>query len=96
MPATPDQFKPAARWIRREIARRVTSAHPSHVASRVLEEADAKFALGSFGVEGWAKSPNLGYQYLNFGDSYAPTIVIRSNAITAMVFVAMGGYAAYA
>ena len=62
----------------------------------MLEEADKKFQLGSYGVEGWAKSPSLGYQYLNYGDTYDPTIVIRSNPTRATVIVALGGWGSYA
>jgi hypothetical protein len=91
-----EKLQQAAKWIRRELTKRDDSSHPSHLANKVLEEADEKFGLGSFGVEGWAKSPSIGYQYLNYGDSYDPTIVVRSNPTRATVFVALGGWASYA
>lgn len=91
-----EKLQQAAKWIRREITKRDDGSHPSHLASKVLEEADDKFGLGSYGVEGWAKSPRLGYQYLNYGDPYDPTIVVRSNPTQATVFVALGGWASYA
>lgn len=91
-----DKLQLAAKWIRREIKKRDDGSHPSHLAAKVLEEADEKFKLGSYGVEGWAKSPSRGYQYLNYGDPYDSTIVVRSNPTRAAVFVALGGWAAYA
>jgi hypothetical protein len=91
-----DKLQLAAKWIRREIKKRDDGSHPSHLAAKVLEEADEKFNLGSYGVEGWAKSPSRGYQYLNYGDPYDATIVVRSNPTQATVFVALGGWATYA
>jgi hypothetical protein len=91
-----EKLQQAAKWIRRELNKRDDGSHPSHLANKVLEEADEKFGLGSFGVEGWAKSPSIGYQYLNYGDSYDPTIVVRSNPTRATVIVALGGWASYA
>ncbi len=91
-----EKLQQAAKWIRRELSKRSDSSHPSHLAGKVLEEADEKFKLGSFGVEGWAKSPSLGYQYLNYGDPYDATIVVRSNPTRATVHVALGGWASYA
>lgn len=91
-----EKLQQAAKWIRREIKKRDDGSHPSHLAAKLLEEADEKFKLGSYGVEGWAKSPSRGYQYLNYGDSYDPTIVVRSNPTQATVFVALGGWASYA
>ena len=91
-----EKLQEAAKWIRRELTKRSDGGHPSHLAAKVLEEADKKFDLGSFGVEGWAKSPSVGYQYLNYGDSYDPTIIVRSNRTGARVSVALGGWASYA
>jgi hypothetical protein len=93
---TKENLQRAAKWIRRELTKRDFSGHPSHLASKVLEEADEKFSLRSFGVEGWAKSPSIGYQYLNYGDPYDATIVVRSNPTRATVHVALGGWAVYA
>ncbi|HSX23309.1 MAG TPA: hypothetical protein VLE97_11100 [Gaiellaceae bacterium] len=91
-----EKLQQAAKWVRRELTKRDDGSHPSHLASKVLEEADEKFALGSYGVEGWSKSPRFGYQYLNYGDPYDPTIVVRSNPTRATVIVALGGWASYA
>lgn len=88
---TKETLKKAARWIRRELTKRADGSHPSHLAARILAEADERFALASFGVEGWAKSPQTGVQYLNYGDPYDATIVVRSNATRATVHVAVGG-----
>lgn len=95
-PPTKEKFQQAAKWIRRELTKRDDGSHPSHLAAKVLEEANQKFGLGSYGVEGWAKSPHLGYQYLNYGDPYDATIVVRSNPTRATVIVALGGWASYA
>jgi hypothetical protein len=91
-----EKLQQAAKWIRRELNKRADRSHPSHLASKVLEEADEKFQLGSHGVEGWSKSSSLGYQYLNYGDPYDATIVVRSNPTRATVIVALGGWATYA
>ena len=93
---TKEKLQQAAKWIRRELNNRADGSHPSHLASKVLEEADEKFNLGSFGVEGWAKSPSRGYAYLNYGSPHDSTIVIRSNPTQATVIVAMGGWEPYA
>lgn|SRR5512135_1373533 len=93
---TKEKLQQAAKWIRRELTKRDDGSHPSHLASKVLEEADKKFNLGSYGVEGWSKSPRFGYQYLNYGDPYDATIVVRSNPTRATVIVALGGWASYA
>jgi hypothetical protein len=93
---TKEKLQQAAKWIRRELTKRAEGSHPSHLAAKVLAEADEKFKLGSFGVEGWAKSSSRGYQYLNYGDPYDRTIVVRSNPTQATVFVALGGWASYA
>lgn len=91
-----DKLKTAARWIRRQLTTRDDDAHPSHLAAVVLAEADEKFHLGSYGVEGWATTPSRGVQYLNYGDPYDSTIVVVSNAHNCRVHVAMGGWANYA
>jgi hypothetical protein len=91
-----EKLRQAAKWIRRELSKRADSSHPSHLANKVLEEADKKFKLESFGVEGWAKTPSIGYQYLNYGDPYDATIVVRSSPTRATVHVALSGWAPYA
>lgn len=94
--STKEKLQQAAKWIRRELTKRADGSHPSHLARKVLEEADKKFALNSYGVEGWANSPSVGFEYLNYGDPYDSTIVVRSNPTRATVHVALGGWASYA
>lgn len=72
-------------WVRQEMARRVRmpehrSLHRSFVANDVLVEAEAKFRLGTHGVEGWSSECGAsGVQYLNTGNLYDRTIYIRSD-----------------
>ena len=47
-------------------------AHSSHLISEILEEADSKFVLESYGVEGMI-APDL--MYLNAGDTYTQTLL---------------------
>ena len=97
--ARPDDatFKKATNWVRAQMSkRRDPHAHPSHLAAEVLAEADEKFKLDSFGVEGWATSTQSGVQYLNFGDTYSPTIVVRCTRSGCRVSYAAGGWGPYA
>jgi len=57
---------------------------------------DERFDLESFGVEGWWTSQHAGVQYLNFGDAYVPTIVVRSFTTGYACSLARGGWSAYA
>ena len=54
-------------------------SHPSHAASRALENAEAIAGTDqtahTFGVEGFAEYG--GCTYLNTGDGYAPTVYFR-------------------
>lgn len=89
----------AARWISKQMsaAKSVSTDHPSFAAQRILVEADKKFALGSYGVEGWSDvTGRSGVQYLNYGGPYEPTIVVRTSPNRFSVHVAMGGWASYA
>jgi len=63
------KMKQARAWCARQFAkRRNEHVHASFLAREILEEADAKFGLGSDGVEGWSsRSGETGVQYLNFG-----------------------------
>jgi hypothetical protein len=54
------------------------SEHPSHEASKILEEADQRFELGSNGVEGHAWGMHDGFSYLNQGDPYDTTLICRT------------------
>lgn len=93
-----ENLKRAARWVRRQLTkRRDPYSHPSHLAAVILKEAEEKFGLESFGVEGWADSVgSKGVQYLNFGDPYSPTIVVRSWPHHCLVSFAGGGWEPYA
>lgn len=96
--AKEENLQKAARWIRARMRDRPNkNHHPSHDAARILNEADGKFSLGSFGVEGWSDTVGRrGVQYLNFGDPYEPTIVVRTSPHHHSIHVAMGGWASYA
>ncbi len=96
MRANINTLRLAAKWIRQELKARANGSHPSHLAAVVLAEADTKFELGSYGVEGHASSPSRGFQYLNYGDPYDATIVVASTRHNTRVSVALGGWASYA
>lgn len=93
-----ENLKRAARWVRRQLTKRHDpNSHPSHLAAVVLKEAEEKFGLESFGVEGWADGVGAkGVQYLNFGDPYSPTIIVRSWRHHCLVSFAGGGWEPYA
>jgi hypothetical protein len=92
------KLRQAARWVRAEMERRWDgSEHPSFVAAEVLEEADKRFSLGSYGVEGWSSEDGRrGVDYLNYGDPYEATLLIRSKPYSYRVVVAPGGWGPYA
>lgn len=56
--------------------------HTSHAAVKALEEADEKFNLGGFGVEGFTlkeyDDPNESINYINMGDTYDWTLMFDS------------------
>jgi len=95
---TKDQLQKAAQWCAAEFKkRRNENEHASFLASKLLEEASARFELSDFGVEGWATSEGrTGISYLNFGDTYAPTIVVRTTAQQASFRYSPGGWGGYA
>lgn len=85
---SPDEKKlqRARRWCAREFAkRRKPYEHASFVASEVLKEAEERFELGTFGVEGFTldEGGREGVSYLNAGDSYALTLCVRTDLSTA-------------
>lgn len=92
------RLEKAARWVREQIRKRHDGfSHPSHLAAKVLEEADEKFQLESFGVEGWCNDVGTnGVQYLNFGDPYVPTVIIKTKPFDYSVHLARGGWGPYA
>lgn len=96
--SNPAALKLARDWASREYSRRSRSdrRHPSFLADEILLEADEKFGLDSYGVEGWAISTTKGVSYLNFGDSYDPTIVVETSSSGARFILAMGGWADFA
>lgn len=91
------QFERAVRWCRAEFNKRWDGwEHPSHLADKLLEEADKKFELRSYGVEGQSNSTGRsGFSYLNYGDPYIPTIVARTSP-TKVSFHYASGWASYA
>jgi hypothetical protein len=49
--------------------------HKSHAVARALEDTEKRFALETFGVEGDCElNGGIDIQYLNTGDTYAPTV----------------------
>lgn len=92
------RLQKAAKWVRTQMTkRRDPYSHPSHLAAKLLEEADEKFDLQSFGVEGWSNDVgSRSVQYLNFGDTYLPTIVAVSSRSGARIHYAAGGWGPYA
>jgi hypothetical protein len=88
----------AARWIRSQYAKRRTPGqHPSHLFDDLLREAEARYDLGTFGPEGWCDEVGEnGVAYLNTGDPYTPTILVKTSRFCWRVSVAMGGYAGFA
>ena len=90
--------KRARDWCAKEYAKRAKddARHPSFLASELLEQAEAKFGLASFGVEGWSTGYGSGgVSYLNYGDPYDATIVARTTMAHARFYHAKGGWAAY-
>jgi hypothetical protein len=79
-----DYLKKALAYCRKEYKRRRETeyCHNSHTASDVMLEAQRLFPdLGTFGVEGFCDDVgNHGVSYLNSGDTYAQTIIFRSNS----------------
>lgn len=79
-----DYLKRALAFCRKEFKRRRQNehCHNSHTASDVMAEAERLFPdLGTFGIEGFCDDiGNNGISYLNTGDTYAPTILFRSNS----------------
>lgn len=89
-----ETLKKARAWARREFNKRQKNSygHPSFLVREVLEEADRKFNLGSFGVEGWSnRSGSGGVEYLNMGDPYDTTIYVRTTPWSARFSVGCWG-----
>lgn len=92
-------FERARRWCAAQFAKRYPDRryeHASFLASEILKECDTWFALDSFGVEGWATSTETGVEYLNFGDSYHPTVLVRTRRDGVSFHFARGGWAEFA
>lgn len=77
-----DSMEKAIAWCRREYLKRrkETHFHCSHTAAEVMADAEKRFDLGTFGVEGFAINSDAGLQYLNTGDTYARTILFRASS----------------
>lgn len=71
-------------WARREYSRRMQAddcaTHCSRIAAEVMAEAEKRYQLDTYGVEGFAINPQSGIQYLNTGDPYGRTIVFRAKS----------------
>jgi len=78
--ATLALLKRARRWCVREFAKRYErNEHASHLSRKILEEANAKFALGFCDTAGWCDPAGSGgVEYLNAGDTYALTITCET------------------
>jgi hypothetical protein len=51
--------------------------HPSHNASLALQYTEQSLNLPTHGVEGWAVDSRHGVSYINTGDLYDLTVVVR-------------------
>lgn len=86
-----ETWRKALRWVKKEWRKRWPEAHghPSHLAGKILAEAEEKFELGTFGVEGFCGQEwgdfREGVSYLNIGETYDMTI-------THQAFQNFGGY----
>ena len=78
--ATPLQR--ARRWCAHQYSQRRADRfgeHPSHLASEILTEAESRYDLDTFGVEGFCSDcGRCGCSYLNAGDTYDETILFFS------------------
>lgn len=54
--------------------------HPSHNATKALYGAEHHLGLPTHGVEGWAVTSRSGVQYLNTGDLYDLTLLVRTSS----------------
>jgi hypothetical protein len=92
------RLRQAERWAKDEMARRWSGReHPSFTAAKVLEEANGRFHLDAYGVDGWSSEDGRrGVDYLNYGDPYEATLLIRSWPSSYRVEVAPGGWGPYA
>lgn len=90
-----DKFEEARAWCAQQFKKRFDGrSHPSFLAGVLLEEADKRFKLESFGVEGWSSDTGrTGVSYLNYGDGYIPTIYARSRPEGASFCYGRGGWA---
>jgi len=88
----------ARAWCAKEFRkRRVPGEHASHVTEVILREASKKFNLDDYGVAGFCDTMgHAGVNYLNFGDSYTPTLCALTRGEKARFTVAWGGWATYA
>lgn len=80
-----ETLKKARLWCARQFSKRYNRlTHASHLASEILKEADERFKLESFGVEGFCDQVGAsGCDYLNMGDSYTQTLYVKTNRYAA-------------
>lgn len=86
-------LRAAREWAVRSFAERHNwRRHPSHLAARILEEAAEKFDIDHYGVEGFSDEfGNHGVSYLNMGDPYITTLLVRTSPSTARFSVGAWG-----
>jgi hypothetical protein len=91
-----EQLQAARSWCASQFKKRYNTkmGHASFLAATILKEASEKFKLADCGVEGWTYGiGRTGVQYLNYGDSYTPTIYVRSNETGASFCFGRNGWA---
>jgi len=72
----------ARNWTRKRFnaLREGERCHPSHHAAQAMKEAEKRYQLETFGVEGdCTENGGIDIIYLNTGDTYALTIVYHDN-----------------
>lgn len=66
--------------------------HPSFAVRGILHDAERRFNLPTYGVEGWCTQMGRnGVSYLNAGDPYALTIYVRTTPFRAQVSLGCWG-----
>jgi hypothetical protein len=89
-----EMLRRARTWCARQFSARYSwrDGHASHLACQILREADEKFALESFGDEGFCDEiGSEGVSYLNMGDTYTLTLCVETSARSAKFLVSSWG-----
>lgn len=93
---TMENWENALKFVRRQCKAASSEgwggSHPSFAVKQILEEAEKRYGLPSFGVEGWCDAVGKnGVSYLNMGDPYALTIYVRTTPHSARVSLGCWG-----